>query len=162
MVSKCVFLCSVIAVAWSFPRIVSAAPVARSANPKLERTMLTMINDDRAIAHVAPLRMGSNLTRVALAHSLDMANHDYFSHDTPRGESPFTRIEAAGLHFREAGENIGTDEVNGRVAALETLERLMLASPGHRANLLSPEFTHVGIGIALIGNRLYLTEDFKN
>jgi uncharacterized protein YkwD len=162
MFQKCALLCSFLAAILGFPHFASAATLAKPADKALQVQALDLINGDRKSAGVAPLRVGRNLSRVALAHSLDMADHDYFAHNSLDGASPFVRIEKAGLHFTRAGENIGMDEGTRPFAMLHTLEQLMMHSPEHRANLLSTAYRHVGIGIAILGNRLYITEDFKN
>ncbi|HEX6506524.1 MAG TPA: CAP domain-containing protein [Chloroflexota bacterium] len=162
MPAKCLLACLALAAGLGFPRLVAASPSAQAAAPSLAATMLSLINSDRHAAGLAPLHAGRHLARLALAHSIDMADHGYFSHITPRGASPYDRMAQAGIHFRAAGENIGVDVAPSQVEELQRIEVAMLHSPEHRANLLRPTFTRVGIGIAIIGDRLYLTEDFKN
>jgi uncharacterized protein YkwD len=123
--------------------------------------MLAIINRDRQAAGVTPLQAGRRLAHVALAHSLDMADHRYFSHFTPQGASPYDRMARADIHYLSAGENIGVDSGAPPLQMLQRLDLAMLNSPEHRANLLRPTFTRVGIGIAVMGNQLYITEDFK-
>ncbi|MFA5246207.1 MAG: CAP domain-containing protein, partial [Pedobacter sp.] len=66
----------------------------------------------------------------------------YFSHTSPTYGSPFDMIKAEGVSYRYAGENI---------AGNSTASRAMTAwmqSEGHRANILNPNFTHIGLGVA--------------
>jgi uncharacterized protein YkwD len=161
MPAKHLFACLALAVGVGFPTLVSATSVARSASPSLSAPMLAIINHDRQVAGVAPLQAGHRLAQVALAHSLDMADHRYFSHFTPQGASPYDRMVRAGIRYLSAGENIGVDSGSSPLEMLQRLDLAMLNSPEHRANLLRPTFTRVGIGIAVMGNQLYITEDFK-
>lgn len=162
MPSKRLFACLALAVGIGSPRLVSATTVARAASASLSRPMLTLINQDRAAVGLAPLRSGRRLEQVALAHSLDMATHSYFSHITPQGATPYDRMAQARIRYQSAGENIGVDSGLPDMQMLHRLETAMLNSPEHRANLLRSSFTRVGIGIALMGNELYITEDFKH
>lgn len=161
MLVKRLIACLALAVGIGFPTLVSATSMARAASPSLCNPMLAFINQDRQAAGLAPLRMGRRLANVALAHSLDMADHGYLSHITPQGASPYDRMVQAGIHYRSAGENIGVDSGVSQMQMLKQIEGAMLKSPEHRANLLRPTFTRVGIGIAITGDQLYITEDFK-
>lgn len=122
--------------------------------------MLRIVNHDRHADGLGALDFDSALTRVALAHSLDMATHNYFAHNTPSGASPFDRMASDGIQYHVAGENLGWDNVGSRTQMLHAIEVAMLQSPEHRANLLRSSFTHVGVGIAIVGKQLYVTEDF--
>jgi uncharacterized protein YkwD len=129
--------------------------------------MLLLVNRDRAdpandpetSGRALPLRWNDRLAAVARAHSLDMLNQGYFSHQDRQGGSVATRIEAAGMKWQEVGENIA---IYGSVARAETA---FMSEPrfskNHRANILNPEFTEVGIGIVQAPNgSLYITQDF--
>lgn len=124
--------------------------------PDLENQMLTLINMERAKAGLSPLRTDPSLTRIARQHSADMFDRSYFSHQTPEGLSPFQRMEVAGIHYTVAGENIAL------APTLMTAHEGLMHSPGHRANILRPSFTTIGIGI-LDGGKygLMVTQDFK-
>ncbi len=147
------------------PIVTRVAPIAglvRPADSALETILLALINRDRQAAGLAPLYSSKNIARVALDHSLDMATRDYVSHFTLTGVSPVARLEAAGIPFQEAGENLGMDSGYTDCKMLRRIDQAMLQSPEHRANLLRTSFGHVGIGIAVVGNRLFVTEDFVN
>lgn len=106
-----------------------------------EQTMLDDVNKERAKQGLAPLQLDNSLTVVARAHGKDMLARGYFSHYTPEGYSPFDRMEAAGISYTAAGENLAFAPNEG--IAMEGL----MKSPGHRANILSPAFKRVGIGV---------------
>jgi uncharacterized protein YkwD len=122
--------------------------------------MLRIINADRAANGLRPLSFDTSEAVVARQHSRDMAAHHYFSHTSLAGQSPFDRLHRAGISYHIAGENLGMDSGASRHAMLSAIEVAMLHSPEHRANLLRSTFTEVGIGIAVSGSWIYVTEDF--
>jgi uncharacterized protein YkwD len=95
----------------------------------------------QSFAPSLPLAMNPALRCAARVHSLDMATRSFFDHDNPDGESPFVRINAAGYVFFTAGENIAA----GQTTAEEVVAG-WLQSPGHCANILSPDFEEIGVG----------------
>lgn len=143
----------------SRPELTHASTPAHAAM-KAAHTMLQIVNADRRAAGLSRLTFSPLAARVALAHSKDMAMHDYLSHSGRDGSSPYTRMIHAGVSYNLAGENIGYDTGTSRVAMLRAIEVAMLRSPEHRANLLRPSFKHVGIGVAVFPDGLYVTEDF--
>ena len=77
-----------------------------------------------------------------------MAVRAFYSHTSPEGGQPWDRAAAAGSTRRSIGENIAC----GQRSAAEVVEGWM-NSPGHRANILKPGFTHIGVGFAGGGPR---------
>jgi uncharacterized YkwD family protein len=107
-----------------------------------EQTMVDMINQERVAAGLSPVKVDLRLAAVGRAKANDMKVNNYFSHTSPTYGSPWAMMQQAGIMVRWAGENIsGNKSVAGSMAAL-------MLSPGHRANILDPRFTHVGVGIA--------------
>jgi uncharacterized protein YkwD len=129
----------------------SHASVERGAIRKARRATLCLLNRARARAGLRPLRLNRRLSRVAGRHSRTMVRRSYFSHASPNGSSPFDRILRSG-YARNASswrlaENIGWGSAaKSRPAALV---RMWMHSPGHRANILSPTYREIGIGIAV-------------
>jgi uncharacterized protein YkwD/stress response protein SCP2 len=105
--------------------------------------VVSLTNAERAGAGLAPLVTDARLTAAAQAHSADMVARDFYSHTTPEGREPWDRAAAAGATHRGIGENIAC----GQRTPAEVVQGWM-NSPGHRANILKPEFTHIGIGYA--------------
>lgn len=104
--------------------------------------MVDMINQERIAAGVNPVKLDLRLAAVGRAKANDLKANNYFDHTSPTYGSPWTMMQQVGLTVRWAGENIsGNKSVAGSMAAL-------MLSPGHRANILDPRFTHVGVGIA--------------
>jgi uncharacterized protein YkwD len=69
----------------------------------------------------------------------------YFSHDSPVTGSPFDRIKGAGIIYSRAGENLAYAQ------STAVAHRALMDSPGHRENILRPEFTRIGIGVINAG-----------
>jgi len=125
--------------------------------PDLEQQMLEMINHERTSRGIKPLVLDPELTPVARAHSADMFARGYFSHYTPEGEDPFGRMKDAGIKYRTAGENLAL------APTLEIAHTGLMNSPGHRANILNPNFGRVGIGILSGGRRgIMVSQEFRN
>jgi uncharacterized protein YkwD/uncharacterized membrane protein required for colicin V production len=125
--------------------------------PDLERRMLDLVNQERAAAGLRPLAADPELTEVARQHSTDMFARGYFAHDTPEGLSPFDRMRAADVRFLAAGENLAL------APTLPVAHTGLMNSPGHRENILRPQFGRVGIGIMDGGMRgLMISQEFRN
>ncbi|MDN3024343.1 CAP domain-containing protein [Streptomyces sp. S.PB5] len=120
---------------------------ARPLTPgELTRTaaeVVDLTNGERARHGLPPLAVDPHLTTAAQAHSADMIARSFYSHTSPDGSRPWDRAAAAGARRRSIGENIAC----GQRSAAEVVEGWM-NSPGHRANILKPDFTHIGIGFA--------------
>lgn len=107
-----------------------------------EQHMVDMINQERIAAGVKPVKLDLRLASVGRAKANDLKANNYFDHTSPTYGSPWAMMQQVGLKVQWAGENIsGNKSVEGSMAAL-------MLSPGHRANILDPRFTHVGVGIA--------------
>lgn len=106
-----------------------------------EQAMLNLINKERAAAGLKPLTMDAALTQIARAKAKDMVDNNYFSHTSPTYGSPFDMMKNNGVVYHYAGENLaGASDVN-------TAHANLMNSPGHKANILKPEYTKVGIGV---------------
>lgn len=119
-----------------------------------EERMLGLLNEARRTAGLGPVQADAELRRLAMLHSEDMVEHNFFSHVSPSTGAPQDRARRSGILVSLFGENIAA--ANTPEAAHEGL----MASPGHRANMLRADFTHVGIGAALGPNGLVVTLAF--
>lgn len=125
--------------------------------PDLEKQMLDMVNNERVAAGLRPLAPDPELTEVARRHSADMFARGYFAHDTPEGLTPFDRMRASNVQFLTAGENLAL------APTLPVAHTGLMNSPGHRANILRPQFGRLGIGIMDGGMRgLMVSQEFRN
>jgi uncharacterized protein YkwD len=125
--------------------------------PDLEKKMLDLVNNERVSRGLQPLAADPELTEVARRHSADMFARGYFAHDTPEGRTPFDRMEEANVRFLTAGENLAL------APTLSVAHTGLMNSPGHRANILRPQFGRLGIGIMDGGMRgLMVSQEFRN
>lgn len=106
--------------------------------------MLNRVNAVRKKARLKPLRLSSVLDRAAQRHAEDMLARGYFDHKSPSGATVRERSRAAGYNWGAIGENIAF----GQTSVGEVVETWM-GSPGHRKNILSPNFSELGVGLAL-------------
>ncbi|MEU2900168.1 CAP domain-containing protein [Streptomyces sp. NPDC001273] len=120
-----------------------AAPLTPGGLDRTAGEVVDLTNRERARAGLPPLSRDARLTAAAQAHSADMVARDFYSHTAPDGSRPWDRAAAAGSARRTVGENIAC----GQRSAAEVVEGWM-NSPGHRANILKADFTHIGVGFA--------------
>jgi uncharacterized YkwD family protein len=106
-----------------------------------ERTLLDLINKERANHNLAPLQADAELMNVARLKAKDMVQNNYFSHYSPTYGSPFDMMRQFGITFKSAAENIaGNSTIQGAVTS-------WMNSEGHRANILNGNYNATGIGI---------------
>lgn len=103
--------------------------------------MLELVNAERKKAGISPLNLDAKLTEVATLKAEDMVKNNYFAHISPTYGDPFTMMEQFGLKYMTAGENLAG------ASTVESAHRGLMNSPGHRANILNPNFIRIGIGI---------------
>jgi len=107
------------------------------------QSLLDDTNAQRTGNGLGSLGLNAQLDQAAQAKANDMVARDYWSHNTPDGQAPWTFITAAGYNYQTAGENLAY----GFATAADTLTGWM-NSPGHRANILNTTYQEVGFGIA--------------
>ena len=102
-----------------------------------------------------PLAWDPGLARAARAHAADMAARDSFEHLTPEGYGPAARV---GLLARDlvgaAGENIAVRRNARAPATPPQIMQQWRDSPDHRANMLTPGFTHAGLGLVQLNGEV--------
>jgi uncharacterized YkwD family protein len=99
-----------------------------------------LVNQERAKAGLQPLKVSRNLSVMAQDKAIDMYNYNYFDHNSPNYGSPFDMMNKYGISYSYAGENIAKGQ--------QTPQEVMAAwmnSPGHRANILNPHYTTIGV-----------------
>ncbi|KGX90341.1 CAP domain-containing protein [Pontibacillus marinus] len=112
-----------------------------------EQKVIELTNEKRAEQGLSPLKIDKELSKVALKKSQDMAQNNYFSHNSPTYGSPFDMMKQFGIEYRTAGENIA----KGQRSPQEVVDAWM-NSAGHRKNILNENFTHIGVGFEENGN----------
>jgi uncharacterized protein YkwD len=113
-------------------------------------SLFNAINVERAAAGMPALAAHGCLTYVAQIRSNDMASRNYFSHTSPEGVTAFSLLDSYGVPYGWAGENLARNNYPDNEAVGVAIRDLM-ASPGHRANILSSNFTHLGVALAVDG-----------
>lgn len=146
-----------------------------------------LINTERQNNNLPSLSLDSALTSIAVSHSADMANRNYFSHYTPEGADPTARGLSAGYHcHKDLPNGYYTDGLaenifqNNLYNSYETTDGIItsydwndmdelvnstvqgwMESTGHRENILNPTYDREGIGVAISSDdKVYITEDF--
>ena len=109
----------------------------------LEKRVIAMLNEERRRAGLSRLEPAELLGVAARAHSTDMAARGYLDHTSPEGATAADRVALAGYAFAAVGENIAWGQKDARQVMTAWMH-----SRGHKANILSPHYTEVGVGVA--------------
>lgn len=102
--------------------------------------MITLINQARILAEVPEVTENELLDKTAMIKACDMRDRNYFEHEDPDGQMPWHLFKEVGYEYLYAGENL----VKGTTVPVSDMFYLM-ASKGHRANILNPDYREVGI-----------------
>jgi uncharacterized protein YkwD len=142
------------------PQEAPAAPqVQQPAAPAVHATdaqaVLNIVNQERAKNGLGPLVLDSRLSAVAQAYAQDMQTRNYFSreHLTPEGKDLRGRLQDGAARFSAAAENIAF----GQQSPQEVMQT-WIDSPGHKSNIMNPQFGKLGVGRAGI----YWVQVFTN
>lgn len=120
-----------------------------------EMAMVNLVNRARTEAGLNPLAIDPELTAVSRAHSEEMFRLGYFAHTSPETGNSGDRLNAAGVTYLVAGENLAF------APSVATAHTRLMQSPDHYANIMNPNFTRIGIGIVEAENRgLMITQTF--
>jgi len=142
----------------------------------LEQEIHELVNDRREANGLSSLETDSYLKEIARYHSEDMAKSGYFAHDSPAGESMSDRydrfgydcrVEVSGNEYLTGAENIFKISIDYQLSEEEIGEMAVeswMESPGHRENILRPEWNAEGIGVYAIDEgsevSVYVTQNF--
>jgi uncharacterized protein YkwD len=138
--------------------VLPSSPLSPSA---AENQFVEWVNEARAARGLPSLTLDLQLSAVAREHSSDMAQRGYFSHlaPPPAGNTPLDRfIKSVGeLPSIMLGENIAY----ATQPVFEMIHEGLLNSPKHRANLLNPAFTNIGLGVySTPDGKVWITQMF--
>lgn len=121
-----------------------------------QNQVVALTNQQRAKYGLPPLTMNWELQRMARIKSEDMRTRNYFDHMSPNYGSPFNMMTSFGIHYSYAGENIAAGQQSPQAVV-----NAWMQSPGHRANILSKNYTQIGCGVAFGGSyQFYWTQEF--
>ena len=132
-------------VAMAFSAVLALAPAA-SAGPRLsatEREVIQRLNDARAQHGLGALRPAPALSRAADRHSRDMLVRDFFDHPSSDG-TPFDQRVRRFARASMVGETLAS--LPDRHGGAATVVHIWMTSPAHRAIVLDPRLTRVGVG----------------
>ncbi len=135
------------------PTVTTAAATAEQA-----RRLIDLVNNARKANGLNALTVSSALTAGALKHSQDMAANNYLAHVSPTYGTMAVRMKTANISYWYAGENVA------RTSSADRAHELFMASSGHRANILKPEYTHIGVAFvwSTTAGQYYITEWFAD
>ena len=134
------------AIALSAPLVAATSPTAASADTSPAALLVQRINTARAQHGLAPLRVSADLAGYARAHSASMSGSRTLFHT---GDF---RVLCC---WSSISENIAYD------GTARAAHRALMRSPHHRANILDPSKTAVGVGVVRSGGLLWITELFR-
>ncbi len=106
-----------------------------------EDQVAALVNQERQKNGLRPLQHRADVKHVAHKKAEDLINSNYFAHNSPNYGSPFDMLRTFGVSYRSAGENIA----KGQRTPQEVMNAWM-NSPGHRQNILNPNFDTIGVG----------------
>jgi uncharacterized protein YkwD len=124
------------------PRLLSQPPPGDGLT-RDEKKFLELTNEERAKQKLPPLKLNATLSKVARAHSENMAKQGKMAHVLD-DKNQYMRIKEAGYRYSYAGENVA----RGKYKVTGEIMQTLMKSKGHRENILREEFVEVGIGIA--------------
>ena len=136
-----------------YPGQILTIPTGDAQQTSYEKEVVRLVNEARRNNGIGELTYNWELSRVARYKSQDMRDNGYFSHTSPTYGSPFRMIKSFGISYRTAGENIAKGQ-----ASPAAVVNAWMSSPGHRANILNPAFTEIGVGYVADGR--YWTQMF--
>lgn len=117
--------------------------------------VLDIVNLERTSRGLDPVVQDAAAAEAAFGHANDMAVRGFFDHVNPNGEDPGDRLDRAGAAFFGWAENIA----QGQSTPSDVLDAWM-GSAGHRANILSPSFGRLGVGVRLASGGPHWVQDF--
>jgi len=132
---------------WIYPGDVLTIPLPDAASSAYAAEVIRLVNAERRRYGLSPLTENWELSRVAQYKAADMRSRGYFSHTSPAYGSPFQMMNAFGISYRTAGENIAMG-----YASPDAVMKGWMNSSGHRANILNASFKEIGIAYLPEGN----------
>jgi uncharacterized protein YkwD len=101
-----------------------------------------LTNYQRQLAGLSPLHFNPVLAQSAVSKAQDMFTHNYWSHNSPQGKTPWDFFKAVGYQYSVAGENLAKDFYD-----TDSMMKAWINSPTHRANIINTQYQEIGIGV---------------
>lgn len=160
-------------------------PLAFRFDPEIEWRFVETVNRERVAHGLDRLTIRPEMQAAARFHSLDMGVNSFFDHQAPDGRSHVERVaafdrtllaEGTAENLAQFGPAVCMDENQTEVPCalapgfrppsggfiVDDLHRKLMASEGHRRNILDPEVTHIALGVARTETGVYVTQLFAN
>ena len=118
------------------------------------KRLLDLANQERRKAGAPPLRWDADLARAAQKHAQTMADHGKISHHFSDEPELGGRLSETHAHYNAYAENVGSS------GDPEEMNDAWMHSPGHRRNMLNPDYDIIGIGVVWRGSQMYAVQDF--
>lgn len=119
--------------------------------------VVELVNEERAGIGVEPITINLRLTAIADTYACQMITEGFFSHRDPRGEGPGERAIRGGYTFLRLGENLAA----GQTTPEQVMAEWMSSTAGHRENILSPEWSEIGVAVRMGGEHgSYWVQEF--
>jgi uncharacterized YkwD family protein len=118
-----------------------------SSNLNYEQKVVELVNIERQKNGLSALALDSSVSNVARTKSKDMAANNYFAHQSPTYGSAGDMLKQSGINWSAWGENIASGQ-----RTPEAVVTAWMNSEGHRANILSSNFSKIGVGYATNSN----------
>lgn len=122
-----------------------------------EQMILDLVNQARTQYGLKQLAVDMQMVQQARLKARDMRDNHYFSHTSPTLGTPYQQAARAGIHYPlMMGENIA------KAYSAAYAQMLFMNSPGHRANILRPEYTNIGVGVVHGATMTYVVQWFAS
>jgi uncharacterized YkwD family protein len=121
--------------------------VSSTSNMSYEKQVVQLVNVERQKAGLSSLTLDSSISNVARKKSQDMASNNYFAHQSPTYGSAGDMLKQFGVSYSAWGENIASGQ-----RSPEAVVNAWMNSEGHKANILSSDFSKIGVGYAVNSN----------
>jgi uncharacterized protein YkwD len=125
-------------------------------DPERAEEMLALINGERASGGLPALQMDGALEELAVEYASEMAQDDFFAHLTRDGRGPFDRMSSFYITYTHAGENLAL------APSVEVAHHQLMASEGHRANILGASYGRAGIAVLETDRGLLIVQEFTD
>jgi uncharacterized YkwD family protein len=157
------FVFSLLGSVFSFVPVSHSQNVTKTASAKstytlsaYEQKVFNLVNKERKKHNQKPLKLSLKVSKLAREKSEDMRDKNYYDHHSPTYGDPCPHMQKKGVKWSYCGENITASQPTPEEAM-----KVWMDSKGHRENILSKNYTHIGVGYAKGGKyKHYWTQQF--
>lgn len=132
--------------------VIPTGSIVKGTAAEFTSSLLYLVNSTRNQNGLVSLDLNPTLNAIATARSIDMLNRGYFSHTTPEGKNIFIILQENGIGYMSAGENIQNSTPASNASA-QLYFSTWMSSSMHKTNILSANFSQIGIGISFNNDR---------